>query len=385
MTQWVLVAGGFHRNGGMDRLNRALARHLIERGNSVHLVCHSVEPDLQDKAASVEIVPRPGNSFLLGGFLLGQRGREVAQRLTRQSSRTRVVINGGNCNWPDVNWTHCVHHAWERNDRLSPGWFKLKNRSFHWQACRRELSALRRARVVIANSKRTRRDLINHMNIPDDRIHVVYPGADPNFTPPTACERAEARAWLGKDDQPLVAFVGALGYDSNKGFDVMFSAWRSLCSHPAWNADLIVAGGGRATDFWRQQIAEAGLDGRIMLLGFTERIPKLLAAADLLVSPVRYEAYGLNVHEAICCGVPAMVTRSAGVAERYPAELRELLIDDPEDSDALADRLFCWHAAISSWRQRIASLSEVLRRHTLDIMAKQIVEIANPHTSEEAA
>jgi hypothetical protein len=117
MEQWVLVAGGFHRNGGMDRLNGALARHLIERGNPVHLVCHSVEPDLRDDAASVEIVPRPGNSFVLGGFLLSRRGRKAAQRLTRQSARTRVVVNGGNCNWPDVNWAHCVHHAWERNDR----------------------------------------------------------------------------------------------------------------------------------------------------------------------------------------------------------------------------------------------------------------------------
>jgi glycosyltransferase involved in cell wall biosynthesis len=238
---------------------------------------------------------------------------------------------------------------------------------------------------VIANSKRTRHDLINHLNIPAGRIHVVYPGADPDFTLPTVHERVAARAWLRKCEQPLVTFVGGLGYDANKGFDVLFSAWRRLCAHPTWNADLVVAGGGRALDFWRQQIAEAGLEGRITLLGFTDRIPELLAAADLLVSPVRYEAYGLNVHEATCRGVPAMVSRSAGVAERYPTELRELFIDDPEDSDALAERIFSWRGAIPSWRQRIMPFSEALRRHTLDGMAKQIVEIANPRPSEEAA
>ena len=37
--------------------------------------------------------------------------------------------------------------------------------------------------------------------------------------------------------------------------------------------------------------------------------------------PARYEAYGLAVHEALCRGLPALVSASAGVAERYPADL----------------------------------------------------------------
>jgi glycosyltransferase involved in cell wall biosynthesis len=67
------------------------------------------------------------------------------------------------------------------------------------------------------------------------------------------------------------------------------------------------------------------------LLGYREDVATILAASDLLASPTRYEAYGLNVHEAICRGVPALVSRSAGVAERYPPELRSWLLDDPDD------------------------------------------------------
>lgn len=386
LTQvWVLVAGGFNHNGGMDRLNWALARHLIDRGDRVHLVCHSIEPQMLEGAASVHVVSKPSNSFMLGKLLLARRGWRIAKRVTRQAPTTRIVVNGGNCLWSDINWVHCVHHAWERNDNEAPAWFKVKNRYSRWQECRRESAALRKAAVVIANSERTRADLINHLGIPDRRIKMVYPGADPNLSLPSSDERAAARTWLGKGDQPLVVFVGALGYDTNKGLDVLFKAWRRLCARPGWNADLIVAGGGRAIDLWRRQIVEAGLIGRITLLGFTERIPELLAAADLLVSPVRYEAYGLNVHEAICCGVPAMVTRTAGVAERYPAELRELLIDDPEDSEALADRILCWHASKLSWKLRVVPFSDALRRHTQEVMAKQMVELVSPPMSEEAA
>ena len=383
MEPWVLVAGGFHHRGGMDRLNLALAAHLVDCGDRVHLVCHNVDPALREKVAAVKIVPRPGRSFMLGELLLARDGRRMASVVRAESPEARVVVNGGNCNWPDINWVHCVHHAWELRDDSSPAWFKLMNSLSRWLSCRREQAVLRTARIVIANSERTRNDLINCLRIDQKRIRVIYPGADTNFSPPTPARRAAARAWLGKDEhKPLVAFVGALGRDSNKGLDVLLSAWQRLCARVDWDADLIVAGFGRAKDFWKRQIAEAGLEGRVSVLGFTDRMPDLLAAVDLLVSPVRYESYGLNVQEAICCGVPAMVTRTAGVAERYPVEMHELLIDDPEDAQGLTGKICHWRSDIAGWKQRIAPLSKALRSYTLEDMAKEMVAIAQSDPRE---
>ena len=145
---------------------------------------------------------------------------------------------------------------------------------------------------------------------------------------------------------------------------------------PDWDADLIIAGCGRAEEYWRRRVIEAGFERCITLLGFTDRISDVLAAVDLLTSPVRYESYGLNVAEAICCGVPAMVTQTAGVAERYPAALRELLIRDPEDVDELTAQLLRWRHAREQRGERIACFSRQLRRHTLDVMARQLVATA---------
>jgi glycosyltransferase involved in cell wall biosynthesis len=117
------------------------------------------------------------------------------------------------------------------------------------------------------------------------------------------------------------------------------------------------------------------LAGQVQLLGITRRIPELLAAADLLVSPVRYESYGLNVQEALCRGVPALVSGRAGIAERYPAELRDLILDDPEDVDALVARLLAWRESLDAWKARVAALSEELRAYTWDRMASDIVEL----------
>jgi glycosyltransferase involved in cell wall biosynthesis len=262
-------------------------------------------------------------------------------------------------------------------DPSSPAWFKFKHRSSSWLSRKQERTSLRKARVLIANSERTRSDLVNYLQIDSERIYTVYPGADADFSQSTPARRAAARAWLGKDEhKPLVVFAGALGRDSNKGLDVLLSAWQRLCARADWDGDLIVAGFGRAKDFWKRQIVESHLEGRVFVLGFTDRMPDLLAAVDLLVSPVRYESYGLSVHEAICCGIPAMVTETAGVAERYPSEVRELLISDPENVESLAAMILRWRGALGYWKEKVAPFSQVLRRNTLEVMAHEFVAIA---------
>jgi glycosyltransferase involved in cell wall biosynthesis len=125
----------------------------------------------------------------------------------------------------------------------------------------------------------------------------------------------------------------------------------------------------------RRDVAEARLGDRVHLLGFTDRVADLLAAADLLVSPARYEAFGLNVQEAICRGVPALVSNSAGVAERYPSDLAEMMLPDPEDVDDLVARLLCWRSGIDDWKDRFRPLANAIRGYTWFDMARRIVSI----------
>jgi len=176
-------------------------------------------------------------------------------------------------------------------------------------------------------------------------------------------------------ERPLVVFVGAMGHDQTKGFATLWSAWRTLCARPDWDADLIVAGGGGGVATWQARIAQAGLSDRVNFLGFTDRVADVLAAADLLVSPARYEAYGLNVHEAICRGVPALVSGRAGVAERYTPDLAEMILADPEDAADLAARLFRWRSNIEYWKDRFLPLASAFWRYTWSDMARQIVSI----------
>jgi glycosyltransferase involved in cell wall biosynthesis len=160
-----------------------------------------------------------------------------------------------------------------------------------------------------------------------------------------------------------------------KGFDALFQAWRLLAQDAHWDARLVVAGAGSALAPWQRRVAEAGLGHSIQFLGFRSDIPAVLAGCDILVSPTRYDAYGLNVQEALCRGLPALVSASAGVAERYPPELHSLLLPDPTDAHDLAARLRAWREARDSFRALAAPLGEALRSRTWERCAAEIVEL----------
>jgi glycosyltransferase involved in cell wall biosynthesis len=374
---WLVVAGDFSPLGGMDVANLALARHLARRGDEVHVVAHRVWKDLEQlPGVVVHHAWRPLGRHLLGSPLLARKGQRVWNSL--RSRGARAVVNGGNCALADANWVHYLHAAFAPIGGSSPA-RRAKQAFTHERDLAAERRALRGARVVICNSERTRRHVVEWHGLDDTRVHVVYYGTDAErLTPVDASVRRAARETLGwPQDRPIVGFVGALG-DRRKAFDTVFAAWTALCRRRDWDADLAVVGSGAELPQWRERAA--GLGDRVRFLGFRDDVPFILAALDGFVHPARYEAYGLSVHEAVCRGIPAIVSSSSGVAERYPTALQELLVANPDDPGELAERLRYWRGNQNRLAEAVLPLSAVFRSRTWDVMASEMV-----HTVEQAA
>jgi glycosyltransferase involved in cell wall biosynthesis len=382
---WVIVAAGFHQKGGMDKANFALADYLLERGTPVHLVSHSIDPSLAvHPLATVHLVARPAQSFFLGEFALAARGRKIARQAIRENPSAQVVVNGGNCVWPGINWAHYVHRAWAGPKR-GPLAYRLKDAVAANRARRTEKAAFQRARLIISNSKRTTNELVRYFGVDPNLVHTLYLGSDPAWGPISPEERSASRKSLRvAESRSLAVFVGALGYDDRKGLGVLFRAWEILSSRSDWDVDLMVAGSGPAASEWQAKVKQARMEEHIRLLGFTDQVKSVLAAADLLVSPVRYESYGLNVQEAICRGVPAMVSASAGVAEQYDAGFSPLLLPDPEDARDLVERLLAWRSNKEQWRARFQPLGERLRSRGWRDTAADFVSIVERERPVEA-
>ena len=368
---WVLVSSAFLKTGGQDRANYALASYLTTCGHAVQIAAHVVAGDLSSRGVPHHIARRPLRSDLLGEPFLSRLGRQLATGLASRSPR--VVVNGGNCPWPDINWVHYVHAAFERP--LDGSWSRrVRVRLSHRRWVAAERTALHQARVVIANSERTRRDLIARVGVPPERIRVVYYGIDPHqFRPASREERSETRQRLQwPASRPIALFIGALG-DSRKGFDTVLDAWHLLRRSGETPPLLVTIGSGSLLTTLQRRVETLGLTGDITFLGFRTDVPELVRAADLLVAPTRYEAYGLGVHEALCCGLPAIVSAEAGVAEQYPADLRPLLLPNPYDADDLAGRVRSLATRAPALEESLRRLSSRLRARTWDDMAHDFV------------
>ncbi|MFI4874564.1 MAG: glycosyltransferase family 4 protein [Blastopirellula sp. JB062] len=373
MKTHLLVTGDFVRTGGMDRANYALADYLARRGDLVHLVGHRADPELVNRP-NVEFhrVPKVAGSYFLGSPLLNRYGQSWSRKLGRVNGMT--LVNGGNCILPAVNWVHYVHAAYrpKRKDTLL-------RRFYHdwkiWRNERTERNALAQSKLIIVNSKRTQTDLTQRLNLPEERIRLVYYSVDLEaFYPADAEERYATRETLQwSKDRKYLLFVGS-PLDPRKGFETVLQAWQTL--QPNLRENLVLAVLGRFRPELERQVQEAGLGHCIQFFGLRSDLPQILRASDGLISPTRYEAYGLGVHEALCCGVPAFVSADAGVAERYPDSLRDFLLSDPTSAEDLASRIEAWLDKPETTRSEQLNLAEELRSYTWDDASRTILEYA---------
>jgi len=241
MHQYAIVAGDFVKTGGMDRANYALASYLARHDQSVQLIGCRVDSDLAaNPNVAFHRVGKPMNSYTLAGPLLASSG--MVQFARRRADHVRFVVNGGACCLPATNWVHYVHAAFAprvAGGNLRQGIVRIRHANHRFS----ERVALGLAKRVIANSERTRQDVIEKVGVAPDRVRVIYYGIDPDtFRTATEHERAGIRQELGWEaDRPHIAFIGALG-DRRKGFDVLFDAWRVLRRTSDWDARLVVIG-----------------------------------------------------------------------------------------------------------------------------------------------
>jgi glycosyltransferase involved in cell wall biosynthesis len=237
----------------------------------------------------------------------------------------------------------------------------------------RERRAVTSARLVLANSARTKHEFIARLRIPEERIQTIYLGIDSGvFFPTSAEEKCTIRRQLGwVVESPVAAFVGGLG-NKRKGFDVAIGAWSELCRDPSWDVDLVVVGSGPELHHWSAKVARSPLRSRVRFLGFRKDVPRILRACDALVAPARYEPYGLAVQEALCSGIPAFASDASGIAERLTKEFDEMLVTRLGDASQLAQRLRAWRRDIGGYRALALRLSENLRGSSWDDMAVNI-------------
>ncbi|MFM7551782.1 MAG: glycosyltransferase [Actinomycetota bacterium] len=200
-----------------------------------------------------------------------------------------------------------------------------------------------------------------------DRLTAVCPGVEPVVVD-TGVDRVRFRPGAGDatafgpaPSRPLVVQVGNL--IERKNPERLARAVERLRAE-AGGGELWIAGDGPLAERLR------GLD-HVRLLGAVapERIPDLLRAADSAALVALSEGYGLGAIEAVACGVPLVVSRTAPVAHELP-ETAAVRVD-PADEDAILAGL---RAALRLERDDPAGQA-VADRHADVVQARRLLDV----------
>jgi glycosyltransferase involved in cell wall biosynthesis len=196
-------------------------------------------------------------------------------------------------------------------------------------------AAVRRASAVLTDSVSCRSDLIEWLDVPPEKVHVVYGGVDARFRP---VEDAEARRRVTARygiTRPFILSVSTLEPRKNlvRLIDA-FARWRARSEAP----HQLVIGGGPGWDYEAiyRRAAELDLGEAVVFPGFIDDadLPALLSAADVFAYPSLYEGFGLPPVEAMACGTPVIASTAPCLPEVLGSAA---VLVDPYDVAALAD------------------------------------------------
>jgi glycosyltransferase involved in cell wall biosynthesis len=185
--------------------------------------------------------------------------------------------------------------------------------------------ALARAAGLIAVSEALRARLIE-LGADPARVTTLRNGVDTDVFHPV--DREAARAALGVTGHLLVS-VGAL--IPRKGHHRSIDAMRRLPG-----CTLLIAGEGPERGRLQAQIDDAGLAGRVRLLGAWPhaRLPELYGAADLSILASSREGWANVLLESMACGTPVVASDIPGNPEVVRAPEAGLIVANTSDGIA---------------------------------------------------
>jgi UDP-glucose:(heptosyl)LPS alpha-1,3-glucosyltransferase len=308
--------------GGLQRDCVEIARLVRQRGHEA--VVFTSHKDASDFADDLAVVILPVHQSTKHGMQ-----KEFASAFNLAAPQRNFDLRVGFDKLTHLDLLYCadpsIYHR------------MLKRRSLFLLPRYRTYLALERATFgptgsteVLMLSHRQMNEYWNSWLAAPERLTVLPPTMSrarrrPEFR--NGAVRAAMRERLGLAPHDWVWI--AIGVQPHtKGLDRTIRAMRDF---PA--AKLLVVGiteiSARVSKSVIAQARSYALMDRITWVGHQEDIPKMMAAADLLVHPARRDTTGTVILEAVVNGVPAIATSVCGYAQHVDAAQAGIVINEP--------------------------------------------------------
>ena len=236
-------------------------------------------------------------------------------------------------------------------------------------------------------------ELMKSLGLPEERVTITPYVVDNDWwlAQSAGVDRLATRnAWGVKPDDAAVLFCAKL-QPWKRPLDLL----RAFAKVGVDRSILIFAGEGPLRGQLEAESAALGLADRVRFRGFVNQtqLPAIYTAADLMVLPSVYDAFGVVVNEAMLCGCPVVASDHVGAARDLIADEQTGFVYPCGDVDALAGVL---RRALSD-RGKLSELAQAARvrmetwspreniEATLEAVARGVARVGRNLTPESSA
>lgn len=175
----------------------------------------------------------------------------------------------------------------------------------------------RRCGHVVTVSHATSKDLQGCMNLPPDRISVIWNGIDEERFRPLP--ESEVRDFRRKNQlgERVFLYIARLEHPG-KNHLRLIEAFEQVCASGNEEGQLVLGGADwHGAEAIHQRVRQSPCRDRIRMAGFLrdDEIPLWYGSAFALVFPSLFEGFGLPVAEAMACGTRVISSDRGSLAE----------------------------------------------------------------------
>lgn len=315
------------KNTGSSRYVVETSKHFV-KNNDVHIFTNNWDP--LDKKIIIHKIPTISNNFYIweASFIA------ISSAVMKFNKFDVTLAQPTRYFSPDVAEMQFVYKNWNDyrdanripvsiGDRILPIIEKFN---------------IMRAKQIITISESIKNEVIKYYKIPEDRINVIYNSVNiEDFYPENRKKYYdEIRNMHGiKENEILLVFAG--NPFVRKGLKYVIEALPKLENN--YYKLLIIGQDDPNKMPYVEMINELGLKDKVIWVGLTPDIKKYFAASDIFILPTRYEPFGIVIIEAMASGLPVVVSKLSGAAELIDDEKDGMKIEDPTNSDEIAEKL----------------------------------------------
>jgi len=202
--------------------------------------------------------------------------------------------------------------------------------------------SVKKANKVIVTSKHTRKEVMQYLNLSEDKVKICPEAADVIFRPIKDDNLLNNVLEKYKIHKPFILYAG--NFKPYKNLRNLIRAYNLLNVARGFIPrkglpELVMAGGDKKYGpLLKEFTQKKGLEEKINFIGYVNQddLPVLMNGALLFVFPSIYEGFGLPPLEAMACGTPVITSNISSLPEVVDDSA---VLVDPYDTKEIANAI----------------------------------------------